>query len=118
RGRRTVVVLLPRQHLDELVVEAPGRLEIADAPFVRTQVRELRRFGDCLLHAAEAVDEADLVCGSAVPDTPLGNLVDLLRRLVPRGADDAEEACVYRLDAGLNQFAGLGRGPLEQVGFV
>src|SRR5205823_3505525 len=78
---RAVVVLLRRQRLDQLVAEAPRRLKVAD-PALVAEVRERGGLGDRLLHSAEAVDEADLMGGAAVPDPALRNLVHVSGRLV------------------------------------
>ena len=82
------------QRVDQLVAETQLRLEIAD-PALVAEVCELRGLGDRVADPAEAVDQADLVRGSAVPHAPLRDLVDLLRRLVPSGCDDAEEAAIH-----------------------
>src|SRR5204862_3549914 len=97
--------------------KTPGRLEIADAPFV-PEVGELGGLGDCLLHPAEAVNQTDLVGGTTVLYAPLCDLIDIGRSLVPRCGDDAEEAGVHRLDSRLDELIGRGRGALQEVGFA
>src|SRR5207248_11498393 len=115
---RAVVIPLARHCFDQLFLEAPRRLEIADAALVLAKVRELAGLGDRFRHPTETVDQTDLVRRAAVPDAPLRDLIDLSRRLVPRGRDNAEEARIHRLDPRLDQLVGFGRRTLEQVGLA
>src|SRR4028118_761638 len=64
-------------------------------PVGRSRAR-LCRLGDGLVHATEAVDQAELAGGAAVPHAALGDAVDFRRRLAPRLRDDAEKAAVNR----------------------
>ena len=78
--RRAFVALLLGEHVEQLLLEAGRTLEIGHAALV-AELGELRRLGDRLVHSAEAVDQAELVGGAAVPHAALRDLVDLLRGL-------------------------------------
>ena len=57
--------------------------------------------GQRIVESSELVDQADLARRSAVPDAPLRNSVDLLRRPAPRLCDEADEARLAAFDIGL-----------------
>src|SRR5262249_45601658 len=118
-GRRRIVVpFLVSQGFEQLVAEALRRFEETDSAVARAEVSKLSRLCNRFRHSAESVDQSNLMGRSTVPDAALSNLVDVSRGLVPRSTDNAEETCVHRVDARLDQLVRLGRGAFEQVRFA
>ena len=75
-------------------------------------------FGDRVLQPAKAVDQADLARGAAIPDAALGDGIDLLRRLVARAGDEANEAAINILDPQLHDLVEFGRGAAGDIGLA
>ena len=94
---------------EQLVPEIGLFLEIDGAGLAGVEIGPPRRLGDGVVERAEAVDQAELAGGAAVPDPALADLVDPRRRQPPGPRDQGDEAAIGRLDAHLQQPVGLGR---------
>ena len=98
----------PGQHLDQPVLEARALVEPGHALVVGPGER--RGLGNRLVEPAELVDQSQLPRRAAVPHPALGEAIDVGDAFVARCRDDAEEAAVDAVDAGLDQRPGRGRG--------
>src|SRR3546814_7416461 len=67
----------------------------------RVELGAPRRFGDGVVQRAEAVDQAELPGGAAVPDPSLGDFADALHRHVAGLGDEADETAIDALNAEL-----------------